>query len=568
MLSLPLFRSLIPSHNPLGFGAVDFVELFLAVMFFLFGLSQGGRLERRIIQFASHTWASTGVLAAVPVLLRMLLLRQYPAPFPNVADEWSHLLVAHTLRHFRLANPPHAYPRFFETFFTLQTPTYSSIYPLGQGLALAMGRLLLGSPWAGVVLSTALFCGLSYWMLRGWVSPPWALAGGCITVMEFGPLSQWMNSYWGGAFAAAGGCLVFGALPRIQESAKRRDAVLLTLGLAIDLFTRPYESVFLFLATGVFLLTLCERWTARRVAPIVLVGTLAAIGVMLLQNKQVTNSWTTLPYSASQYQYGVPVSLTLQPTPVPHRTLTPQQESEYQIQNGFKAGGESVGRYFQRLRGHAGNLAFFLMPALFPVLLGALMRLREVNFTWAVATLVVSILGTNLFPAFHFHYLAPVTCLFVLMSVAGLEQISKVRWRGFAVGQEASRLVFFLCAAQFLFWYGVHLFGRADSLEEVTQYESWDALNNPRPVRRIAVRETLDRAPGKQLVFVRYYPQHPSQDEWVWNEANIDEARVVWARDLGSVDNENLRQYYPGRTAWLLEPDFRPLPRLQPYHPD
>jgi len=39
---------------------------------------------------------------------------------------------------------------------------------------------------------------------------------------------------------------------------------------------------------------------------------------------------------------------------------------------------------------------------------------------------------------------------------------------------------------------------------------------------------------------------------------------VVWARDLGFFENEKLRKYYPDRTAWLLEPDLRPV-HLKPY---
>ena len=73
------------------------------------------------------------LLAALPVVLRLLLLPHHPAPVPDIYDEFSHLLVADTLRHFRLANPAHPLHRFFETFFVLQEPTYSSIYPMGQG---------------------------------------------------------------------------------------------------------------------------------------------------------------------------------------------------------------------------------------------------------------------------------------------------------------------------------------------------------------------------------------------------------------------------------------------------
>ena len=48
------------------------------------------------------------------------------------------------------------------------------------------------------------------------------------------------------------------------------------------------------------------------------------------------------------------------------------------------------------------------------------------------------------------------------------------------------------------------------------------------------------------------------------NAADIDGARVVWARDAGAAENEKLRQYYPGRRVWLLEPDARP-PKLSPF---
>jgi hypothetical protein len=69
----------------------------------------------------------------------LVLLPQHPVPVPNVSDEFSHLLAADTLRHFRLANPPHPQHQFFETLDVLQEPSYSSIYPIGQGAALAVG---------------------------------------------------------------------------------------------------------------------------------------------------------------------------------------------------------------------------------------------------------------------------------------------------------------------------------------------------------------------------------------------------------------------------------------------
>ena len=134
------------------------------------------------------------------------------------------------------------------------------------------------------------------------------LAGGLLAVFEFGPLNEWMNGYWGGGVSAAAGCLVFGALPRVAESGRLRDGALLGVGLGLHLLTRPYESVFLGLSVvGYFAL---KARSKRRPALVALLAMMPAVGVMFLQNRQVTGSWTTLPYQLSQQQYGVPASLT------------------------------------------------------------------------------------------------------------------------------------------------------------------------------------------------------------------------------------------------------------------
>jgi hypothetical protein len=180
-----------------------------------------------------------------------------------------------------LANPPHPLHQFFETYFVLQEPSYSSIFPIGQGLVLALGWTIFGHPWAGVALSIGALCALVYWMLRAWTTPGWALIGGLLAVIEFGPLNQWMNSYWGGAVSACAGCLVFGALPRLRESGRRRDAAWLGLGLALQLLTRPFESIFLVLSVLLFFLP-DLRHLARPAAIAALVVT-PAIGLMLLR---------------------------------------------------------------------------------------------------------------------------------------------------------------------------------------------------------------------------------------------------------------------------------------------
>jgi hypothetical protein len=467
------------------------------------------------------------------------------------------LFVADTLRHFQLANPALEMHRFFETFFILQVPTYSSIYPIGQGVMLAIGRAISGYPWAGVLLSTSAFAALCYWMLRGWTTPAWALAGGLLAVIEFGPLNQWMNGYWGGALAAAAGCMVFGALPRLAERVNTRDSIVLGSGLTIHLLTRPYESIFLVISVALFFIPVVRK--VSRAVPIVVLVVIPAIGITFLQNKSVTGHWTMLPYRLSQYQYGVPASLTFQPNPIPHTELTPQQQLEYKSQLAFRESDrETLQSYFLRLEYRVRFYRFFFLAPLFLAIPAfCFAAFREVRYAWVLVTLLVFALGINFFPSFQLHYLGAVTCLFVLMSVAGLYEIR--RW-----SPEASRLLLFLCAIHFVFWYSLHFFDDQDFARAMMRYETWDSINHQNPERRILVNQQLAQIPGQVLVFVRYTPHHIFQDEWVYNEASLDSARIIWARDLGPDENDKLRALYPGREVLLLEPDARP-PRLTPY---
>jgi hypothetical protein len=431
-----------------------------------------------------------------------------------------------------------------------------------------MGWNLFGHPWGGVLMATAAFCSLTYWMLRGWTTPGWALAGGTLAVIQFGPMSQWTNSYWGGGLGAVAGCLVFGALPRLRREPRLRNGALLGLGLALHVLVRQFESAFLFLAVGLFFL---PEWRGAlrtrawiRPAAAAALALAPALLLTLAQNKAVTGSWTTLPEQLSQYQYGVPAGLTFQAPPTPHNPLTPQQAAEYRSQIAFHQGPETLGSYLLRLQYRVRFYRFFLLPPLYLAALAFLSRLREPRYLWVAATLALFALGTNFFPAFQYHYIAAVTCLFILVCVAGLERISRLTVRGQAVGWEAAALLLVLCYGQFLFWYGMHLADDAAISQAARQYETWDGLNHRNPARRIAVARELAQVPGKLLVFVRYQPHHVFQDEWVYNVADIDGARIVWARDLGAEENQQLMRYFPDRVPILLEPDYSP-PRLSPY---
>ena len=548
------------------FSGSDLIEFFAAIVLAVLAFASPRWIEPYGRRLAQRTGWCMAILIVLPIALRLALLPQYPIPAPNVSDDFSYLLSADTLQHLRLANAAHPLHQFFETFFVLQEPAYGSIFPLGQGLVLAIGWTIFGHPWAGVALSIGALCALCYWMLRAWITPGWALLGGLLAVIEFGPLNQWMNSYWGGAVSGCAGCLVFGALPRLRHSGQRRDAALLGLGLALQLLTRPFEAIFLGLSVLLYFVAAWRALARASVAAALVV--LAAISLMLLQNKQATDRWTMLPYMLSRYQYGVPTTFTVQPLPKPHQALTHEQQLDYEAQSEVHgAGADTFTKFWQRWASRIRFYRFFFLAPLYLALLAFLASLGQYRFAWILLTVLAFSLGTNFYPYFYTHYIAALTCLFVLIGVVGLERIGSLKIREKPVGQVAASILLFLCAAHFLFWYGLHIARNVAQIDELyatlAPFETWDAINHGDPEGRIAISGQLEAARGRQLVFVRYSPQHQFQ-EWVHNAADIDRARVVWARDLGAEENKKLLRYYPDRTAWLLEPDAHP-PLLRVY---
>jgi hypothetical protein len=545
----------MPPDSSVGFAPADWFLFLLTGFMLLSAFAWRPKLQSALFALAKMKRTCFVGLFLAPILLRLLLLPHHPIPTPDIYDEFSQLLVADTLLHGRLANPPHPLHEFFETFFVLQQPTYSSMYPLGQGIVLAFGRLLSGIPWTGVLLATGSFCAACYWMLRGWVSPGWALLGGLFAVAEFGPLCQWTNSYWGGgSVAAAAGCIVFGALPRIREYLRPRDCFLLGVGFGVHVLTRQFESVFLLLSIVWFF--------TGKVRNVLRVGGYAALPlipvamVILLQNRAVTHNWLMLPEQLHRYQYGIPITLTVESLPAPHIPLTPQQATDYRaesLQHG--SGRDTLTAFLLRLEYRVRYYRFFFLPPLYVSLIAFCCALRERRLWWIATTLAIFALGTNLFPYLLVHYLAGVAGLFVLISVLGIQKIGELRVRGTSVGREIAQVLIVLSLAEFFGWYCLHLFEKPE-LYSILQYETWDAINHEnQPKRRTAVKEQLAEVRGKLLVFVRYSPRHVYQDEWVWNEADIDAARVVYARDLGADENQKLIHYYPHRKVLVLEPD-------------
>lgn len=489
-------------------------------------------------------------------------------PEPSVNDEFSYLLAADTFAQGRMANPPHPLWRHFEAIHILQQPTYASKYPPAQGLALALGQVLFGHPIVGVWLSVALASTAIAWMLAGYVPLRWACLGGLVAVSRLvfsGParfswnaasFAYWSQSYWGGAVAALGGALVFGALPRIMRNQRPRDALWLAVGLAILADSRPFEG----LVASVPAIAVLAAWTlqgavsrrrlwGRVVMPVAVVLLATALG-MGYYNFRVTGHPLTLPYQAHAAQYAAAPVFLWQPLGAePHYTHT--------FLRDFHAGWErDTYLKYQSLSGWAPRALmrlallwfFFVGPILTPFLLFLPKARRRwpVKFSLAVwLVMIAALLGeTWTFP----HYAAPVASLAFLLVVEGMRQTRRFTWRGRPVGRSLVR-----CAWPTLFLAAFASFATTHSLKEPGWVEN-----------RSHFLKELERGPARHLVLVRYPPGRSLHNLWHYNGADIDAAKVVWAAELNPEADQELLAYFKGRRVWLLIPDERP-PRLLPY---
>jgi hypothetical protein len=153
------------------------------------------------------------------------------------------------------------------------------------------------------------------------------------------------------------------------------------------------------------------------------------------------------------------------------------------------------------------------------------------------------------------HYFSPFTGALYILLVQGLRHLRLWRGRRSMIGLSAVRAIPLLACAMILL--------RVTAAATHTHIEpDWPRGN----LERATVLRELRRLQGSQLVFVRYGAHHDVDREWVWNEASIDRARVVWARDMGETQNQELLQYFPNRQPWSIEGDAHD-PKLVPYPP-
>jgi len=346
--------------------------------------------------------------------------------------------------------------------------------------------------------------------------------------------------------------LVLGSLPRLQRSLQMKHALLLGAGLCILANSRPYEGFLLGLIVTGYLF----HWWIRQSKPLrkqivrrqfvpaaaLVAGCFLWMGYYFYR---VTGNPFEMPYQTYIKQYAASPAFVWQRLPAEpvyrdpvlrdaHRSFIVERTQFADVRSSLTA-------LIWKLR----KLATFYMGPVQIVFLLALPWLFKGKTRILTWTALLVTIGIMLTIPMQVHYAAPIAGAIFVLGVQSIRYLWVFRDRNWIGRFAAPGLPALILLALAL--------TRLSTPPQLTFHERADL------VRR------LQELPGNHLVVVHYGAEHASAKEWVYNTADIDAARTVWARDMGKEENRELFLHFPDRKAWLLEPDLNP-PKLSPYH--
>ncbi len=523
-------------------------------------------------------------------------------PVPSVHDEFAYVLTADTFLEGRLTNPEHPFAEHFESWHILQSPSYQAKYPPAQGLALAIGDWLGGKKLFGVWMTLAIALLATGWACNAWLPQRWAILATFLLACNVPMSFAWGNSYWGGAVAMLGGSLLVGSLGyslnRLRPEHARsplcsgnpselvqnkgvksltadarptmnwRHAFALGSGLGILAASRPFEGALMALPLGLFALT--ASWKLKRAQWLkfwlgAATATTVSMVPLLIYNQAVTSVALKMPYQIWTEQQGDALNRLLTPAMA---LLDHEANAISAEQRDWRA--VELARWLEVRSAHRlafvwhkllQTYAFYFQGVLLIPLLALPWAIhRQRNLLWLVAAVVMVTLGscTHL-SAGHAHYVAGLTSALMILAMAGLRHLHISLP---TIGRP-------LVGGVLLAWGVAGTFAVGE--EVVQRYHprahAW-AKRQANLVEKLTTDDLSSLA--KQIVFVRYTPEHNVHQEWVYNAADIDAAPLVWANDLGDAANSQLVEYYWHRgvrsQCWLLNVD-RGGEHLQAYHP-
>jgi hypothetical protein len=532
------------------------------------GFGWFSRIEHIFGRLARRKSLSVAVVGFTGLLVRLAILPLCPRPLPFIPDDFSFLLAADTFASGRLTNPTPAMWVNLESIHVTMQPTYMSMYFPAQGLLLAAGKVLMGHPWYGILLVTAMMCAAICWMLQAWLPPSWALLGGFLAVLRLGLFSYWINTYSGaGSIAALGGALVLGALPRFMKTTRLRDGLLMAVGVSLLGICRPYDGMLLCLPVICFLAWWIFFGKNRPTPARLLRGSAVPLALILVSatwmgyyNYRVFGNPLTPSYTINRAQYAMaPYFVWQSRRPEPAYRHAVIREFYYQDElNNFNKIHTLSGFVPETLLKAARGILFYSGI----VLLIPLIMVRRVFLDRRLRFLILCVfvlMAGQLVEIFLIpHYLAPFTAAFYAIGLQAMRHLRLWSPGGQPVGLTLTRLIAIVCvvlAGMRLYAEPLHL---ALPVWPAAWAAEWYGTGSQSGADRAEIVAHMEGLPGKQLLIVRYSPHHNPLIQWVYNAADIDNSKVVWAWDMDAAENLELIRYYKDRTVWLVEPDTNP----------
>jgi hypothetical protein len=510
-------------------------------------------VETFFVRIAARKKLAISIAGLLSLVARVLLLPILPVPRPAIQDEFSYLLAADTFASGRLANPTPAFPEHFETLQELIRPVYASKYPPLSGMVMAFGQTLTGLPWIGIWLSMGVLCGLICWALQAWLPPVWAFAGSLIAVLHIGIVSYWTESYWGGNCTAIGGALLIGAIPRLLadtgESPRLSSALAFGAGLAVLANTRPFEgSIFAAVCVG----WLVWEWIRRRppagvivkrvVLPVALVLVPSAAW-MAYYDFRVTGHALELPYMAHDKQYALLEPVLWQTAARPE----PAYSNSF-LRDFWQADlHEKQKAHRQIVAAHVWDFLMVVrfwvgLPLAVCMLVVARSLWRDPASRCALVLGLVAYLGPALDTRVWPHYAAAETVLAYILAACTLRAFRNA-WPG--------------VESVYLMWGAAVVFAVPTLLGLLSPSNRYllGSAEYLTSAKHDVIEQRLAKEPGDQLVLVQYGPHHQIYEELVYNRADIDGSKIIWARSLGVQKDQELIRHYPNRAVWMVEED-------------
>jgi hypothetical protein len=383
--------------------------------------------------------------------------------------------------------------------------------------------------------------------------------------------------------AATGGALFFGGLRRLFRKLSVSSTVWMTVGGVILLNSRPFEGTLTMLPMLTVLLAWLLRDTTNRFSnkfsKVILPGLLVAViglSAMGYQYYRVTGNAFTMPYSVHHEQYYPTPLFIFQPINKSAikgnariRRIYDTYTSPPILGNLLKIEGLPDSLYLSPFYGIVylvTALPLFFFSPMLTILLFAVLPLLIWRSRWLLL-ITVTIVFTFACMCLgiwwdQYHYAAPLTSCFFLLITEGFRQFYVVSKKG-----TKRRFVFFtllgLTIGSFIF---IQMFSyeqpqmNEDFSNQKTMISEHLVANEPLQVKiptratffKVEFEDVIEKLPNKYIAIVTYNSGYDFHDEIVYNKADIENSKLIWAHNLGSEKNKLLIDYYNDRkVVWI-----------------